>query len=149
MTDVDQRPIDVLLKTTIRQENEFEEFQLHADGLMYRKNNNLFIKYSEHLEGQNDTQVLFKIKNKTVRLNRSGDSNTKLIFTQNELLSATYQTAAGQMQLETKTELLDVSLSEDYSHGTIKINYQLFAQNALIGQYEVFLQFTDKSSKLN
>ena len=53
------------------------------------------------------------------------------------------------MQLETYTTALSSRLDLIHLSGLATISYDLYANDAIIGQYDILLQFTQKSSKLN
>ncbi|CAM3096576.1 hypothetical protein GCM10025878_18780 [Leuconostoc gasicomitatum] len=141
--------VNIYLKTTINQAGESEVFEFDTTGEVLIKNGEFFLRYVEVIAGQNQTKVLFKIAGERARLNRSGDVLTKLSFSKGQRLPAHYQTPAGQMQLETYTTALSSQLDVIQLSGLANISYDLYANDAIIGQYDILLQFTQKSSKLN
>jgi uncharacterized beta-barrel protein YwiB (DUF1934 family) len=141
--------VNIYLKTTINQAGESEVFEFDTTGEVLIKNGEIFLRYIEVIAGQNQTKVLFKIAGDRARLNRSGDASTKLSFSEGKRLPAHYQTPAGQMQLETYTTALSSRLDLIHLSGLATISYDLYANDAIIGQYDILLQFTQKSSKLN
>ena len=53
------------------------------------------------------------------------------------------------MQLETDTTVLVVDVDVKQDKGVVTMGYDLYANDALVGQYDILLQFNGKSSKLN
>jgi len=141
--------VTIYLKTTINQAGESEVFEFDTTGELLIKNGVIFLRYTEVIAGQSQTKVLFKIAGDHGRLNRSGEGSTKLAFTEGQRLPAHYQTPAGQMQLETYTTTLSSQFDLTQLSGLANISYELYANDAIVGQYDILLQFSQKSSKLN
>ncbi|MEX0380314.1 DUF1934 domain-containing protein [Leuconostoc sp. MS02] len=141
--------VNIYLKTTINQAGESEIFEFDTTGELFVKNGAIFLRYIEVIAGQNQTKVLFKLAGDRARLNRNGDGLTKLAFLEGQRLPAHYQTPAGQMQLETYTTALFSEIDLTQLTGVTSISYDLYANDVIIGQYDILLQFTQKSSKLN
>ncbi|WP_294974827.1 DUF1934 domain-containing protein [uncultured Leuconostoc sp.] len=141
--------VTIYLKTTINQAGESEIFEFDTTGEMLIKNGVIFLRYTENIAGQSQTKVLFKIAGDYARLNRSGDGSTKLAFTAGQRLPAHYQTPVGQMQLETYTTTLSSQFDLTQLSGLANISYELYANDTIVGQYDILLQFSQKSSKLN
>ena len=64
-------------------------------------------------------------------------------------MPAFYQTPAGQMHLATYTTQLQTAIDSEKAQGKIAIDYQLIANDQIVGEYALRLQFQAKSSKLN
>ncbi|AFT82071.1 DUF1934 domain-containing protein [Leuconostoc carnosum] len=149
MTLTTKNDVDIKLKTTITQDNESETFTFDTVGELIVKNQTIFLRYTELIDGQNPTNVLFKIEKEHVRLNRSGDSLTKLAFAHEKRLPAHYETTIGQMNLETHTTAMRVNMAPTAYSGTVDIDYELYANDIIAGEYRIRLQFNQISSKLN
>ncbi|AEJ30099.1 MULTISPECIES: DUF1934 domain-containing protein [Leuconostoc] len=141
--------VNIHLKTSINQTGDTEVFEFQTVGELLVKRDVIFLRYTEVIAGQTPTNVLFKLESDKVRLNRSGDSLTKLAFAKGQRLQAYYQTPAGQMQLETDTTVLVVDVDVKQDKGVVTMGYDLYVNDALVGQYDILLQFNGKSSKLN
>lgn len=140
--------VQLSFATKITQDGEVENFQFETAGELLVKNGQIFLRYTEILAEQ-QTQVRFKFESNAVRLSRTGVGQTKLVFIPETKVPAFYQTPAGQMHLETYTTDLSVQIDDKEGHGQIEINYQLIANDQVVGEYELRLQFQAKSSKLN
>ncbi|GMA69425.1 hypothetical protein GCM10025879_06710 [Leuconostoc litchii] len=148
MAILEQNDVEIHLKTKIRQENEIERFDFQTTGKLFLKNNALYLRYTEVIEDQK-TQIMFKFSDGQIRMNRSGDIITKFSFVKSERIPALYQTPTGQMQLETLTTLLATDFDLKKLYGEVAIDYILYANQQVIGQYEVRLQFTPESSMID
>jgi uncharacterized beta-barrel protein YwiB (DUF1934 family) len=65
----------------------------------------------------------------------------KLFFQQGQRLQAQYQTLAGPMAIDTLTTLLAADVDGVRGNGVVAIDYTLFAEDQLVGQYRIRLQF--------
>lgn len=149
MMTTPQNHVDIYLKTSVNQAGDKEVFEFKTVGELLVKNGVTFLRYIEVIADQTPTNVLFKLDHDQVRLNRSGDTLTKLAFKRGNRLQAYYQTLAGQMQLETETTALVIDIDSKRDIGMLTMSYELYANDALVGQYDIRLQFNKKSSKLN
>lgn len=148
MSQAQKQPVQLSLTTKITQAGEVETFVFDTAGELLLKDGQIFLRYTETI-GEQQTQVRFKFEAAAVHLHRSGDGQIKLVFRPEKHVPAFYQTPAGQMQLTTYTTMLQVDVDAHTGQGQAVIAYQLLANAALIGEYELRLQFHAKSSKLN
>lgn len=134
-------PIKVLITNQTKQQGEIEEFKEEITGKYYVKNENIFIRYQENSKAS----VTFKVMaDGKVQLTRQGNGNQlRLIFGKDFSFETNYQTAYGMIPLMARTVSLDVTLNHDQTApaGTIAIDYQLYSQNNLVGEYQLRLQF--------
>ena len=113
------------------------------------KNDHVYLRYTENIAEQ-QTKVRFKFEPDSVRLHRTGDGQqTQLVFVLEQQVPAFYQTPAGQMHLATYTTQLQTAIDPEKAQGKIAIDYQLIANDQIVGEYALRLQFQAKSSKLN
>ena len=113
------------------------------------KNDHVYLRYTENIAEQ-QTKVRFKFEPDSVRLHRTGDGQqTQLVFVLDQQVPAFYQTPAGQMHLATYTTQLQTAIDPEKAQGKIAIDYQLIANDQIVGEYALRLQFQAKSSKLN
>ena len=80
--------VNIHLKTSINQTGDTEVFEFQTVGELLVKRDVIFLRYTEVIAGQTPTNVLFKLESDKVRLNRSGDSLTKLAFAKGQRLQA-------------------------------------------------------------
>ncbi|CCF29222.1 DUF1934 domain-containing protein [Leuconostoc citreum] len=149
MPDTEKKIVMIRLKTTVKQNDDTETFEFNIGGELLIKQHAIFLRYTEIIADQSPTQVLFKFEKDAVRLHRVGDSTTKLTFALAQRLPAYYQTPAGQMQLMTDTKMMTVDVDLTQTQGTLALSYQLYEHDTIVGEYDIQLQFADKSSKLN
>ena len=149
MSQTQKQMVQLSLTTTVRQDDDVETFNFDTEGELLVKNDHVYLRYTENIAEQ-QTKVRFKFEPDSVRLHRTGDGQqTQLVFVLEQQVTAFYQTPAGQMHLATYTTQLQTAIDSEKAQGKIAIDYQLIANDQIVGEYALRLQFQAKSSKLN
>lgn len=149
MSQTQKQMVQLSLTTTVRQDDDVETFNFDTEGELLVKNDHVYLRYTETIAEQ-QTKVRFKFEPDSVRLHRTGDGQqTQLVFVLDQQVPAFYQTPAGQMHLATYTTQLQIAIDSEKAQGKIAIDYQLIANDQIVGEYALRLQFQAKSSKLN
>ena len=149
MSQTQKQMVQLSLTTTVRQDDDVETFNFDTEGELLVKNDHVYLRYTETIAEQ-QTKVRFKFEPDSVRLHRTGDGQqTQLVFVLEQQVPAFYQTPAGQMHLATYTTQLQTAIDPEKAQGEITIDYQLIANDQIVGEYALRLQFQAKSSKLN
>jgi len=149
MSQTQKQMVQLSLTTTVRQDDDVETFNFDTAGELLVKNDHVYLRYTENIAEQ-QTKVRFKSEPDSVRLHRTGDGQqTQLVFVLDQQVPAFYQTPAGQMHLATYTTQLQTAIDSEKAQGKIAIDYQLIANDQIVGEYALRLQFQAKSSKLN
>lgn len=149
MSQTQKQMVQLSLTTTVRQDDDVETFNFDTEGELLVKNDHVYLRYTETIAEQ-QTKVRFKFEPDSVRLQRTGDGQqTQLVFVLEQQVPACYQTPAGQMHLATYTTQLQTAIDSEKAQGKIAIDYQLIANDQIVGEYALRLQFQAKSSKLN
>lgn len=149
MSQTQKQMVQLSLTTTVRQDDDVETFNFDTAGELLVKNDHVYLRYTENIAEQ-QTKVRFKFEPDSVRLHRTGDGQqTQLVFVLDQQVPAFYQTPAGQMHLATYTTQLQTAIDPEKAPGKIAIDYQLIANDQIVGEYALRLQFQAKSSKLN
>lgn len=149
MSQTQKQMVQLSLTTTVRQDDDVETFNFDTEGELLVKNDHVYLRYTENIAEQ-QTKVRFKFEPDSVRLHRTGDGQqTQLVFVLEQQVPAFYQTPAGQMHLATYTTQLQTAIDSEKAQGKIAIDYQLIANDQIVGEYALRLQFQAKSSKLN
>lgn len=149
MSQTQKQMVQLSLTTTVRQDDDVETFNFDTEGELLVKNDHVYLCYTENIAEQ-QTKVRFKFEPDSVRLHRTGDGQqTQLVFALEQQVPAFYQTPAGQMHLATYTTQLQTAIDPEKAQGKIAIDYQLIANDQIVGEYALRLQFQAKSSKLN
>lgn len=149
MSQTQKQMVQLSLTTTVRQDDDVETFNFDTEGELLVKNGHVYLRYTETIAEQ-QTKVRFKFEPDSVRLHRTGDGQqTQLVFALDQQVPAFYQTPAGQMHLATYTTQLQTAIDPEKAQGKIAIDYQLIANDQIVGEYALRLQFQAKSSKLN
>lgn len=107
-------------------EGEQSEIELTTEGVLYEKNNHIYIVYEEtELSGMEGTTTTLKIEsNKRVSITRFGSTKNQLIFEEGESYKTLYNTMYGNFPMEVFTNYLSVNLDEQ-NKGVIEIRYDL------------------------
>lgn len=149
MSQTQKQVVQLSLTTTVRQDDDVETFNFDTEGELLVKNDHVYLRYTETIAEQ-QTKVRFKFEPDSVRLQRTGDGQqTQLVFVLEQQVPAFYQTPAGQMHLATYMTQLQTAIDSEKAQGKIAIDYQLIANDQIVGEYALRLQFQAKSSKLN
>ncbi|MDI6495188.1 DUF1934 domain-containing protein [Leuconostoc lactis] len=149
MSQTQKQMVQLSLTTTVRQDDDVETFNFDTEGELLVKNDHVYLRYTENIAEQ-QTKVRFKFEPDSVRLHRTGDGQqTQLVFVLDQQVPAFYQTPAGQMHLATYTTQLQTAIDSEKAQGKIAIDYQLIANDQIVGEYALRLQFQAKFSKLN
>ena len=149
MPQTQKQMVQLSLTTTVRQDDDVETFNFDTEGELLVKNDHVYLRYTETIAEQ-QTKVRFKFEPDSVRLHRTGDGQqTQLVFVLEQQVPAFYQTPAGQMHLAIYTTQLQTAIDSEKAQGKIAIDYQLIANDQIVGEYALRLQFQAKSSKLN
>ena len=149
MSQTQKQMVQLSLTATVRQDDDVETFNFDTAGELLVKNDHVYLRYTENIAEQ-QTKVRFKFEPDSVRLHRTGDGQqTQLVFVLDQQVPAFYQTPAGQMHLATYTTQLQTAIDSEKAQGKIAIDYQLIANDQIVGEYALRLQFQAKSSKLN
>ena len=149
MSQTQKQMVQLSLTTTVRQDDDVETFNFDTAGELLVKNDHVYLRYTETIAEQ-QTKVRFKFEPDSVHLHRTGDrQQTQLVFVLEQQVPAFYQTPAGQMHLATYTTQLQTAIDSEKAQGKIAIDYQLIANDQIVGEYALRLQFQAKSSKLN
>ncbi|PWF99317.1 DUF1934 domain-containing protein [Levilactobacillus bambusae] len=138
-------PIAIHLQTEIKQDDDITSYKLDVQGRLVQMGQTIYIRYVEQ-DPESDYQpvpVTMKLSaNGDVQLTRSAENRLRLLFKAGKRIRAQYQTPFGSIPVETVTPLLDVSFRDRPFGGNVKIDYNLYANGELVGDYKIRLQFT-------
>ncbi|KRL01836.1 DUF1934 domain-containing protein [Liquorilactobacillus capillatus] len=138
-------PVLVYVQTQRNQNGEISNYAKKFQGQLFQMGPSLYLRYLEENEKSADeATVTFKIsENGIVQLiRRQADMQSKLYFGDKQRIAALYRTTAGDIPIETITPKLSVEIRENPLSGVIKIDYALYNNEELLGNYKLRLQFT-------
>ncbi|VDG21422.1 hypothetical protein MUDAN_BIHEEGNE_03053 [Lactiplantibacillus mudanjiangensis] len=137
-------PVAIHLETEAVQEGEAANYALDVDGQLVQMGDTFYLRYQEVSDDHPEpVPVTIKLaSNGDVVLTRSAENRLQLHFSNGKRVQARYRTPMGVLPVDTVTPLLQVRLRERPFSGEIKINYDLYAGEQLIGNYKLRLQFT-------
>ncbi|WP_268913893.1 DUF1934 domain-containing protein [Lentilactobacillus sp. SPB1-3] len=135
-------PVQIHLRTDILQDGKKSNFVFDMEGQLVEIGNAIYIRYDEEVEG-GSIPVTIKINgNGDVKITRSGQNRSQLMFSEGKRISAVYKTPYGPLDIQTVTLGLTAELLENPLRGTIEISYLLYAGQEMLGKYNISLQFT-------
>lgn len=141
--DSGQMPVKISVKTTIRNGQDKETYELIAFGQYIRKANSNYIRYEEIME-EGSIQTTVKIAEGEGSILRNGVINMRLPFQKNKYLIGRYETPYGILELETKTSRISHQFNESNRKGEIDILYDLKMQGAHAGTYHLLISFEEE-----
>ncbi|KRK88118.1 DUF1934 domain-containing protein [Lentilactobacillus sunkii] len=135
-------PVQIHLETNILQEGQKSNFVFDVTGQLVRVGTSLYIRYEEEADDKNIPVTIKISDNGNVQLTRSGENRLQLLFSEGKRIAARYRTPYGLMDIQTVTSALDMEILDAPLRGNIGIDYLLYAGDALLGKYNIRLQFT-------
>lgn len=133
-------PVKVKMASVMTQDGGQSRFTFEEDGQLATVGGKHYLRYTEHQHGV-ATPVQFRLDHDRVHLLRSGDATTRLVFDEAAATTSRYQTAYGPIDLQVVTKHLDAALDWEEASGQVELAYELHSAGALVGSYQVSLQF--------
>lgn len=110
-----------------------DSMSFFTKGNLYNRRGAFYIIYKEtEVVGMENVTTSLKVEENKVTLNRMGSMDHKLTFEEGILHNSTYVTPHGSLFLEVHTEKIEINLTENGGH--ISLKYNLFSQEQLLSQ---------------
>ncbi|NMA69521.1 MAG: DUF1934 domain-containing protein [Desulfitobacterium sp.] len=110
-----------------------DSMSFFTKGNLYNRCGVYYILYKDtQVSGMEDVTTSLKVERAKVTLNRMGSVDHKLTFEEGVLHGSAYVTPHGTLFLEVLTEKMEISLTEEGGH--ISLKYNLFSQEQLLSQ---------------
>jgi uncharacterized beta-barrel protein YwiB (DUF1934 family) len=137
-------PVKVHLTTKVQHEEKADTFELALFGRYYEKGNAAFLKYDEVLE-DGTIHTIVKLSHDDALILRSGALKMRLPFNRNVKKNGSYVSPYGTMLLSTETKQLehDKEHSGELVEGTFSIQYDLWMQDSIAGNYEMVIHYKE------
>lgn len=136
------RPAKIHLETTITQGEEKEKHMFDETGKVVQMGSSYYIRFQETYE-TGEIPVTVKLDpTGIVTLTRRGETTTRMRFDKGERFETSYQTAQGTIRMETVTNNLQISYTDDPFSGQVHIDYDLYFGKEKLGEYNLQLLFT-------
>lgn len=118
--------IKSIISVTSKQSNDSNDvIQVVTPGKFYKKNKCYYVIYKEtEISGMEGTTTTFKIEDNKFSLVRIGTTSAKIQFEQDMKNVSMYNTPYGTMEVEIKTNKLDIDVNEN--GGRVYIDYDLY-----------------------
>ena len=129
-----------------------EEILQNAEGTLYLKDNDYFLRYRDVNEeeiGESWTTIKWPSldnrdnEEQEVTIIRQGNVKMKQTFIKNQEELGYYHTPLGVFDIKTKTAQVEIQRNKQ----EIRIEYQLWINRQLAGQYQVKISYKDISEK--
>lgn len=133
-------PVHIQLTTSMEQDGQRDQYTFDEQGQFVEISGKYYLRYQEH-QGGTVTPVQFRLSDNAVHLRRSGVRETNFEFQLEQPTKTRYRTEYGIIGMMVTTNRLNVEFDPEDVNGTIDLEYQLTANEQLIGTYQVQLQF--------
>ncbi|MDG5787371.1 DUF1934 domain-containing protein [Evansella sp. AB-P1] len=145
MASTKGKPIQIKMKTTIRDGSQKDTTELNAKGHIFHKGSAMFLRFQEPLqEGQNKTTMqTMKIQKNELIVLRKGAVTMNQRFVSGISTEGTYQSPFGIMTMETKTKEIVFNWDNEKHQGSLKLRYSLRLQGSKAGNYEMQVKFKE------
>ncbi len=140
----EQQPVAIHLTTYIQQSGDVSSFNFNVRGKLFRMGDIVYLRFMED-DQHNGHAVPVTVRinaNGHVKLTRSGANQLQLNFIQGKRVEARYQTPAGMLPIDTVTPNVDLQYRNRPFSGSLRVDYDLYAERQLLGRYRLQLQFT-------
>ncbi|MFC7391898.1 DUF1934 domain-containing protein [Scopulibacillus cellulosilyticus] len=120
-------------KLTYKAEGHTEKTTVELNGQAVLKNNVLFLRYDETMEGIGIVHNTVKIKDGEAVIIRKGAVTMRQPLKKGAVTEGTYHHPYGNMLMKTTTKTCKGSWDEDKKQGLIKIDYEFAMQGQHVG----------------
>ncbi|MFS3929858.1 DUF1934 domain-containing protein [Priestia flexa] len=137
-----KKPIAIKIVTDIRDGHMKETTAVEAQGTYYKKDEVVYLTYTEHQEEVGDIKTLLKIKEDEVTINRTGAVKMKQSFRKKVKLEGTYMSPYGRMDMMTYAHNIEYKKLQKRGH--LFFTYDLTLQGQSVGKYAVTITFKEE-----
>jgi uncharacterized beta-barrel protein YwiB (DUF1934 family) len=121
----------------IRSRTDGQELDQHAEGELFRKGEQIYVRYQEEQTAMGRTTTTVKLDGMKLKVIRHGDVTSDQTFISGEWQMGFYETPQGLLELKTYTHQLETQLTEGF--GVISWSYDLYVSGELSGIYSLDL----------
>jgi uncharacterized beta-barrel protein YwiB (DUF1934 family) len=127
-----------IISLSSRQSDNEEPIEVVTPGNFYKKNDCYYAVYKEtQISGMEGTTTTLKIKDDGLCLIRMGSTNAKMDFNRHQKNRSMYKTPYGVVELEIKTNKINIDIGEDGGNVLVDYNMSLAGQAAQNTQLKV------------
>ncbi|MDN6161823.1 MAG: DUF1934 domain-containing protein [Atopostipes sp.] len=132
----------IILETIIVQEGEVFRNTFDEMGRIVFMNDNYYLRFVEE-DGDKKIPTMIKIfPEGNVNITRHSEYKTHLKFNEEKDTLTNYETPAGVMKMQVKTDRIDLSYQHSPFAGDIEIDYFIYTDEIELGSYQLRLRFT-------
>jgi len=145
VNDVDSitidQPVLIQLQSSIQHPGQdAETHNLEATGTYIKKAGTSYLKFVETTEGK-EIRTTVKMSDDDALILRRGALDMRLPFIVGSELPGTYGNGPASFKLRVKTKRL--AINNGHQHGSFNVAYELHAEGALLGTYELTITYTE------
>ncbi|WP_221567342.1 DUF1934 domain-containing protein [Alkalihalobacillus sp. TS-13] len=133
-------PIEVDLHTKITESGATEDTSLSSSGTLYRKNDTVYLRYEEVINGTDKVNTTIKIQNDDITIIRQGAVSMRQRFAPGVEKEGTYESPYGPIQIATRTEKVDFDWNEAEKKGHLSLDYQVLFQGEESGYHQMLIK---------
>jgi uncharacterized beta-barrel protein YwiB (DUF1934 family) len=137
--------VKINLQTSIVQEGEKQTFTFNETGNLVTISDNLYLRFKEHQKHREVASVTIKFTDGEIQLTRQDQvgHHSRLVFIPGQITHTVYQTPYGPINLQVKTTRSTFNYQTDTQSGDLHIEYQLYSNKMIVGEYNITLHFAD------
>lgn len=137
------RPVFIRLQSSIRHPGQDEEtHDLETTGRYIEKASTSYLKYDE-ITNEQEIRTTVKMGEEDALIMRSGAVDMRLPFIAGGERPGEYGNGLANFKLLVKTNRLELTEHKDGLGGQFGVAYELHAEGALLGIYELIITYTE------
>lgn len=119
----DKANVVIEVRTTIDDNGEMEYNTMKHNGLMYRKDALIVLKFEEKTDNDDIVNNFITIQKNKVHIKRTGLVTMHQQFLKEQRTENVFQHTHGIIHMETMTNTIDFEINEDVCAGKLEISY--------------------------
>lgn len=128
----DKKEVSLDIYTLIHEAEQKEENHQQLKGQLYEKENLIYLRYEEELEGIGQVQNTLKIEDEQVKVIRSGAVTMNHLYQLGKTTKGVYRSPLGPLEMETRTTQLEC-IPTEVGITQFKLCYELKLNQAFAG----------------
>jgi uncharacterized beta-barrel protein YwiB (DUF1934 family) len=139
---VDQKEVSLDIYTLIQDAERREEQHQQLKGQLYDKENLMYLRYKEELEGVGQVQNTLKIGEQQVKVIRSGAVKMNHLYQLGKRTEGVYHSPLGPLKMETKTTQLEFS-PQGAGKTQFILSYELVLNEEPVGHFTLKIRLEE------
>ncbi|EIT87469.1 hypothetical protein A374_00035 [Fictibacillus macauensis ZFHKF-1] len=136
-------PVRLMMETVIENGQQRDVHKATAPGIIYRKKDATFLKYTEVIEEAGSVNNVIKITNEGIVILRGGSVSMRQKFLIGQTTEGMYDTPYGQLWMETTTHKMNFRYNQQRNEGDLLLRYNLVLQGEDTGTFTIKMNFQE------